>query len=123
WANASFYAEILRDCWHTRSWADKLRRWFAPPGWRPADVAARFPGEPFVLQRQPYGPPLGPARQAVAVLAFLAAMGGTLALLWFAHVMAASTLAAGALAVVGLLLAAGRACTPRDAAAGGSTAA
>ncbi len=115
WANVNFYGEILRDCWHTRSWADKLKRWFAPPGWRPADVAARFPGEPFVLQRQAYGPPLGTARQALAAGVFLAAMGGTLALLWFAHVMAASALVAGAVAVVGLLLAAGWICSPRGA--------
>lgn len=31
---------LLHDAWHTRSWWDKLRLWFMPTGWRPADVAA-----------------------------------------------------------------------------------
>jgi hypothetical protein len=38
---------MARDAWHARSWSDKLRVWFAPPGWRPADVAARFPKLPY----------------------------------------------------------------------------
>jgi len=112
WANLSFYAEILRDCWYTRSWSDKVKRWFAPPGWRPADVAARFPGEPFTLRRVPYEVPLTPARQVAAVAVFLAAMVGTLALLWVAHRIPMSTLAAGALGVVALLWLAGRMCSP-----------
>ncbi|HWC95561.1 MAG TPA: sterol desaturase family protein [Candidatus Sulfopaludibacter sp.] len=43
WANLHYYAVMAGDSWHAASWADKLRVWFAPPGWRPADVAARFP--------------------------------------------------------------------------------
>jgi hypothetical protein len=80
----SFYLELARDSWHTRSWADKVKRWFAAPGWRPADVAAMFPGEPFELRRAPYDPPLSAARQALAFVAFVAAMVGTWVLLWFA---------------------------------------
>ncbi len=34
---------LLQDAWHTRSWVDKLRLWFMPTGWRPADVAAERP--------------------------------------------------------------------------------
>jgi sterol desaturase/sphingolipid hydroxylase (fatty acid hydroxylase superfamily) len=116
WANLSFYAELLRDSWHTRRWVDKLRRWFAPPGWRPADVAARFPAEAFTLQRAAYGPPLSPWRQAAAVVVFLLAMAATLALLWWAHGLSAGVLALGAAAVFGLLWAAGRVCTPPAAA-------
>ncbi|MBZ5729002.1 MAG: sterol desaturase family protein [Acidobacteriia bacterium] len=41
WANLHYYWAMVRDCRHTRSWRDKLRVWIAPPGWRPADVAAR----------------------------------------------------------------------------------
>ena len=43
WSNAEVYWALRKDCWHARNWADKLRVWFKPPGWRPADVAARFP--------------------------------------------------------------------------------
>ena len=43
WANLHYYWVMARDSWHARSWRDKLYVWWAPPGWRPADVAARFP--------------------------------------------------------------------------------
>jgi alkylglycerol monooxygenase len=43
WANLEVYAALARDSWRARNWRDKLRVWFMPPGWRPADVAARFP--------------------------------------------------------------------------------
>ena len=34
---------LIKDAWHTKSWKDKLRLWFMPTGWRPADVAQEFP--------------------------------------------------------------------------------
>ncbi len=34
---------LLTDAWRARSWWDKLRIWFMPTGWRPADVAAAYP--------------------------------------------------------------------------------
>jgi hypothetical protein len=34
---------IIKDAWRASSWLDKLRIWFMPTGWRPADVAAQFP--------------------------------------------------------------------------------
>jgi sterol desaturase/sphingolipid hydroxylase (fatty acid hydroxylase superfamily) len=34
---------LMKDAWYTRSWKDKLRIWFMPTGWRPADVEARYP--------------------------------------------------------------------------------
>lgn len=34
---------LLKDAWHTRSWRDKLRIWFMPTGWRPADVVDAHP--------------------------------------------------------------------------------
>lgn len=34
---------IVQDAWRTRSWWDKLRVWFMPTGWRPADVVERYP--------------------------------------------------------------------------------
>jgi alkylglycerol monooxygenase len=43
WANLHYYWIMLRDSWHAQSWRDKLRVWYSPPGWRPADVTARFP--------------------------------------------------------------------------------
>ena len=34
---------LLKDAWHTQNWKDKLRLWYMPTGWRPADVADRYP--------------------------------------------------------------------------------
>ncbi|MBS1565870.1 MAG: sterol desaturase family protein, partial [Bacteroidetes bacterium] len=34
---------LITDAWRTQRWTDKLRIWFMPTGWRPADVAERFP--------------------------------------------------------------------------------
>lgn len=43
WANLHYWWIMAQDCRHAKSWLDKLRVWVAPPGWRPPDVAARFP--------------------------------------------------------------------------------
>ncbi|MFN8353378.1 MAG: sterol desaturase family protein [Spirosomataceae bacterium] len=34
---------LLQDAYHAQNWSDKLRIWFMPTGWRPADVAERYP--------------------------------------------------------------------------------
>jgi len=34
---------LIKDAWHAKSWKDKLRIWFMPLGWRPADVVDKFP--------------------------------------------------------------------------------
>jgi hypothetical protein len=34
---------LLQDAWRTRSWWDKVRLWFMPTGWRPADVVEKYP--------------------------------------------------------------------------------
>jgi len=34
---------LIQDAWHAQSWKDKMRIWFMPLGWRPDDVAKRFP--------------------------------------------------------------------------------
>jgi len=34
---------LITDAWRAQRWKDKLRIWFMPTGWRPEDVAARYP--------------------------------------------------------------------------------
>jgi hypothetical protein len=34
---------MIKDAWHAKNFKDKLRIWFMPTGWRPADVAAQHP--------------------------------------------------------------------------------
>jgi sterol desaturase/sphingolipid hydroxylase (fatty acid hydroxylase superfamily) len=34
---------LISDAWRTKNWNDKMRIWFMPTGWRPADVAEKYP--------------------------------------------------------------------------------
>ena len=34
---------LIRDAWRAKNWKDKLRIWFMPTGWRPEDVAEKYP--------------------------------------------------------------------------------
>ena len=104
WANLQVYADLARDSWHARAWGDKLRLWFKPPGWRPADVAARFPKPSFELAAlRRYDPPLAPAAGWAAAGLFLLLLGATSAVLWHAHRLPmAAQLAAAAGLVAGL---------------------
>lgn len=36
---------LIKDAWRTNNYWDKLRIWFMPTGWRPADVKAKYPVE------------------------------------------------------------------------------
>ena len=36
---------LFKDAWRASNWWDKLRIWVMPTGWRPADVAKRYPVE------------------------------------------------------------------------------
>jgi sterol desaturase/sphingolipid hydroxylase (fatty acid hydroxylase superfamily) len=74
WANLHYYWIMLQDCWHTRSWRDKLWVWCAPPGWRPADVSSRFPKPPYDPQRdfQRFDPPRTPSLSIYVLVQFAA---------------------------------------------------
>ena len=34
---------LMQDAWRTKNWKDKFRLWLMPTGWRPPDVAAKYP--------------------------------------------------------------------------------
>jgi alkylglycerol monooxygenase len=85
WANGEVYWGLLKDSWHARSWIDKVRVWFKPPGWRPADVAARFPSPAFdIAQVQRYAPPMPHGVQWFAGAQFALLLVGVAGFLWFA---------------------------------------
>jgi len=75
WANLHYYWIMLQDSWHARSWRDTLRVWYAAPGWRPADVARRFPKPAYELHRDfaRFDPPR-PLSLSLYVLAQFAAI-------------------------------------------------
>lgn len=76
WANLHYWWLMATDCWRAQSWLDKLRVWIAPPGWRPPDVAARFPKPPYDPYRDffRYDPPRNPALSLYVSVQFLAIM-------------------------------------------------
>ncbi|WP_137917377.1 lysoplasmalogenase family protein [Hydrogenophaga sp. 2FB] len=85
WANGEVYWSLLKDSWHTRRWVDKLRVWFKPPGWRPADVAARFPSSAFDMAHvQRYAPPMTRGVRWFAGAQFALLLVGVAGFLWFA---------------------------------------
>jgi len=103
-ANLQVYAELGRDCWRATHWRDKLRVWLKPPGWRPADVAARWPKAPFVVEGfERFDPASSSRRQALALSLFVALLAATTLFLWHAHTLGWPERAAFALAIaVGL---------------------
>jgi sterol desaturase/sphingolipid hydroxylase (fatty acid hydroxylase superfamily) len=101
WANLQYYADLAHDSWHARHWGDKLRVWFKHPGWRPADVAERFPKPAFDITRVTrYDPPMSRAAKVASAVLFVALLGATSLLLWYAHLLTLPQQFAGAAAIV-----------------------
>ncbi len=104
WANLQQYAEMARDTRHASNWGDRLRIWFKHPGWRPADVAAKWPKPAFDIRKvERYDPPMSRGAQLAAVAAFGVLLGATTAFLWNAHRLSLAQQVAIAAVVVGLL--------------------
>jgi sterol desaturase/sphingolipid hydroxylase (fatty acid hydroxylase superfamily) len=104
WANLEVYVALAKDAWRARSWADKVRVWFMPPGWRPADVALDDPQPPFDIRAvSRYEPNVGMAALLCAAALFFTAMGVTTVLLWRAHELPLTTGVGLALVVLILL--------------------
>ena len=108
-ANLQVYAELARDAWRAERWRDKLRVWFEPPGWRPADVAARWPKAPFALDAVArFDPPVPRRTQLLALALFVALLAATTFFLWHAQELEPLAAAAAALAIVAGLWGVGR---------------
>lgn len=72
WANLDTYAALAKDSWHATRWLDKLKVWLKHPGWRPADVAQRFPKQPFVVaELRKFDPPVSAAMRNYCGLQYL----------------------------------------------------
>lgn len=84
WANVAVYRQLAHDSWHARRLGDKLRVWFKPPGWRPPDVASRFPRPAFDLDehRVRYAPAMPAGLRWFSALQFAVLVAGTAAFLW-----------------------------------------
>ena len=101
WANLHNYWDMAKDSWRAQSGSDKLRVWFMHPGWRPADVAARWPKPAFDISRvRRFDPPMSRAASAAAATLFAALLGATAWFLWNAHRMSLLQQATSAAAVL-----------------------
>ena len=110
WSNAEVYWALARDSWRARAWTDKVRVWFKPPGWRPADVAQRFPREPFSIDRvQRYHPPISRGLAWFTLVEFTIILGGVALFLWHADQMPLSQSGVWLAALTAALWALGRA--------------
>lgn len=109
WANLQVYAGLLRDSLGTRRWADKLRVWVKPPGWRPPDVSARDPRPPFDPAAMiPFDPATTARAKAAAAGLFVLTLAGVAWLLWNAHTLGSTIVAVGLLATLASLAVVGK---------------
>ncbi|MGH8158913.1 MAG: sterol desaturase family protein [Rhodanobacter sp.] len=94
WANAEVYWKTAVDTWHARRWRDKLLLWLKPPGWRPAELAARYPKPAFAMITERFNPPLSKALTIYALLQFALLLGMTTQFLGMAGAASLSALLA-----------------------------
>jgi sterol desaturase/sphingolipid hydroxylase (fatty acid hydroxylase superfamily) len=69
------YVDMAKDSWHTKNWRDKLRVWVSRTGWRPADVAVKYPREKTDLsQFERYDPKVPGLVSAYALFQLVSAV-------------------------------------------------
>ena len=103
WANAEVYWHTAIDAWHAERWRDKLLLWIKPPGWRPADVAARYPKAAFVIPSERFDPPIPKALMVYALVQLALLLAMTTQFLGMAGAASLSALLAYALYLVASL--------------------
>jgi hypothetical protein len=78
--------------------------WFKPPGWRPGDVAAKWPKPDFNIHHvERFDPLMTRGEQVLAGIVFVALLGTTTAFLWNAHRLSLLGQAGCAIAIVATL--------------------
>jgi sterol desaturase/sphingolipid hydroxylase (fatty acid hydroxylase superfamily) len=109
WANLEVYAALARKSWHMPGLRDKVLVWIMPPGWQPPTAA----GPPWreatfdVAGVRRYDPPMSSARRAFALLHLVAAILGTVPLLWYSNTLDPAALFGGSFSILAVLWLAG----------------
>ena len=76
-ANVSYYATMAKLAWAAHDWRDRIRVWFAPPGWLPANLRPAEP-PPFDLAGvKVYDPPASVGVSLIAFAGLVAMIGAT----------------------------------------------
>jgi alkylglycerol monooxygenase len=75
WANVEVYWATAVEARRATRWRDKLQIWVRRPGWRPADVAARYPRPDYDIGRAIYSPPMPAALATYCLVQFALLLG------------------------------------------------
>jgi len=79
WANLQVYNYLWFDAVRAKRWRDKLGLWFRRTGWRPADVAVKYPKQPADLDHfHKFDPPVTTAIRRYVLAQFVLAVIGIL---------------------------------------------
>jgi len=79
WANLQVYDYLLFDARQAKRWQDRLSIWFRRTGWRPPDVAARYPKKRSDLSHfEKFDPAVSRPLQRYVIAQFLVALAATL---------------------------------------------
>ncbi len=79
WANLQVFDYLLFDAARTRRWRDKLGIWFRRTGWRPDDVAERYPKSRADLANfEKYNPPVAAPVRRYVLSQFVIALAAAL---------------------------------------------
>jgi len=79
WANLQVYSYLWFDAVRARRWRDKLGIWFRRTGWRPEDVAAKYPKQPADLEHfHKFNPPVSASIRRYVLAQFGLAVVGIL---------------------------------------------
>lgn len=71
-AHVDWWTRLWRDAVNTQSWTDKIKLWFMPTGWRPADVQRNDPWEPYDIDNyKKFDPQISLQRKISALCLFL----------------------------------------------------
>ena len=64
---------LAKDAWRAKNWGDKFKLWFMPTGWRPKDVADRFPISAIenIYALEKYAPKYSTLHKIIAVFQFV----------------------------------------------------
>ncbi len=75
WANVEVYWATAVEARRASRWRDKLQIWFRRPGWRPADVARRYPKPDYDIGRAIYNPTMSTALASYCLAQFALLLG------------------------------------------------
>jgi hypothetical protein len=105
-ANLAVWKDLAKMSRATRSWADKVRVWFAPPEWRPSDLGGPVVVPPADPTAHPRYDVRAPRRVQMYVLVqFAVAAVATMAYLWSESSASLAFLATGAVVLVATVVA------------------